>query len=99
MVADKELESTLDALVPFLRSDFQGPQFIDEINRRHQTADQQLEKVRRFANTPAEMERVDAIAESWQRYKEQWSKFPGQSPDRARGEFASRLAMQLSEEV
>ncbi len=98
-VADKELETTLDEMVPLLRGDHSHPKLLTaELLRRQDKANQQLENVEGFANTDAETELVNQVAHSWSRYKERWTK-RSEQPVARLTEFDGRLAHQLIEDV
>jgi two-component system, NtrC family, sensor histidine kinase HydH len=98
-VADKDLETTLDELVPLLRGDHTRPEPLTaELTKRHEKADEQLKKVRGYANTEEEKERVSQVADSWDRYWSRWTKRPRQ-PSEAATKYDRELAQQLDEDV
>jgi two-component system sensor histidine kinase HydH len=100
MVADKELETTLDELPPLLRGDHSRLDLLAaEMVERHNKADHQLEKVRRYANSDDEKERVQAVENSWRRYQKQWRQRPSAASRRDVEEYDRRLALQLEEDV
>jgi two-component system, NtrC family, sensor histidine kinase HydH len=98
-VADKDLETTLDELVPLLRGDHTRPEPLTaELTKRHEKANEQLKKVRGYANTEEEKERVSQVADSWDRYWSRWTKRPRQPPEAAT-KYDRELAQQLDEDV
>ncbi|HEY7424206.1 MAG TPA: ATP-binding protein [Gemmataceae bacterium] len=100
-VADKELETTLDELVPLLRIDhalFLPEQFTAELTKRHDKARQQLKQVGEYADSEEEKKRVNQVTESWARYWKRWSD-RSQQPVKDLPEFDRGLAQQLNEEV
>jgi two-component system sensor histidine kinase HydH len=98
-VADKELETTLDDLVPLLRGDHSHAEALTaELIRRHNKANLQLEKVESFANSVEEKELVHRVAQSWTRYGERWPQRFRQTPEDLPA-FDRRLAQQLNEDV
>jgi signal transduction histidine kinase len=100
MVADKELETTLDELPHLLRGDHSRPDLLEaELSKRHEKADQQLENARRYADSAAEIQHVEPIENSWQAYKTRWNKRPSQPPGKKLEEFDKQLALQLEQGV
>ncbi len=100
MVADKELETTLDELPLLLRGDHVRLDLLmAELLKRHDKADQQLERVRRYANSSEEKERVAQIEDSWRSYRKEWSKRPFGAPRKQLEEFDQRLALSLENGV
>jgi signal transduction histidine kinase len=98
-VADKELETSLDALVPLLRGDHGRPDELSrELVRLHEKAEQQREKVERYANSGEEKRFVGEVAANWARYRERWEERSRQ-PAAALPEFDRRLAQRLIEDV
>ncbi len=98
-VADKELETTLDDLVPLLRGDHSRADLLTaELSKRHDKANEQLQKVRGFANTEEEKERVNQVADSWARYWNEWSRRDRQ-PSGTLAKYDRELAQQLDEDV
>jgi two-component system sensor histidine kinase HydH len=99
MVADKELETTLDELPPLLRGDHQRLDVLTaQLAERHEKAEQQLDKVRRYADRPAERALSQRIEDSWQAYKNEWSKRPALQGKEVE-EFDRRLALRLENGV
>jgi signal transduction histidine kinase len=98
-VADKELETTLDELPPLLRGDHTHPELTAELNRRHEKARQQLNKVADFADTDEERAYVQQVEASWERYQSQWRKRPADGSVEKQIEFDKRLALQLDEDL
>jgi len=100
MVADKELETTLDELPPLLRGDHSRPDLLAaELSKRHEKADQQLVNARRYADSDTEIQHVERIENSWQAYKTQWSKRPSLPTGKKLEEFDEQLALQLEKGV
>jgi signal transduction histidine kinase len=100
MVADKELETTLDELPPLLRGDHSRPDLLAaELSQRYEKADQQLENARRYADSDAEIHHLERIEKSWQAYKTQWNKRPSLPPGKKLVEFDEQLALQLQQGV
>jgi signal transduction histidine kinase len=100
MVADKELETTLDELPPLLRGDHSRLDLLAaELSTRHEKADQQLENVRRFADTAEESQHVEQIEKSWRDYSTQWSHRSSIPAGKKLEEFDDQLALQLEKGV
>ena len=101
IVADKELETTLDELVPLLRGDHaqMSPDALTaELIKRHERATHQLDKVSEYANSDEEKQHVRQVADSWSRYWRRWSDRAKQ-PAENLPEFDRGLARQLDEDV
>jgi two-component system sensor histidine kinase HydH len=98
-LADKELETTLDELPLLLRSDRARPDFVAELTRRHDKAEQQLKNVADYANTDEERKLVEQIEKSWQRYQSMWDKRPANAPENELELFDRRLALFLEEDL
>jgi two-component system sensor histidine kinase HydH len=95
-VADKELETTLDELPLLLRADHtQAELLAAELMKRHEKAEQELDMVRRYANTDSEKELVRQIEASWQRYQDRWNKRPFVASPKELEEFDQRLALHM----
>lgn len=100
MAADKELETTLDELPPLLRGDHSRLDLLEEeLNKRHAMADHQLERVRRYADTPDEQQHVGQIEQSWRSYKSLWDKRSSLPPGKKLEEYDDNLALQLEKGV
>jgi two-component system sensor histidine kinase HydH len=99
IVADKELETTLDDLVPLLRGDHSRPEALtEELTHRHDVAPRQLKNVRGYANTSEEKELVREVADSWEHYRKRWLERARQ-PSESLPEYDRVLARELSEVV
>jgi len=99
IVADKDLDTTIDELVPLLRGDHsRGEVLTAELSKRHDKANEQLMKVRGYANTDEEKERVHQVAESWARYWNKWTNRSHQ-PAGTLAKYDRELAQQLDEDV
>ncbi len=99
-VADKELETTLDELVPLLRGDHSRPeQLTAELTKHHDRAELQLKKVADYANSDEEKAHVRQVAESWARYREAWGKRPRHTSREELEEFDRGLALRLDEDL
>ncbi|MHB1424855.1 MAG: sensor histidine kinase [Gemmataceae bacterium] len=100
IVADKELETTLDELPLLLRGDHSRPELLaSELAKQHEKADPLLDNVRRSANTNKEIEYVNKIESSWQDYKKQFSKRPSLASGKELVEFDRQLALHLAKGV
>jgi two-component system sensor histidine kinase HydH len=100
IVADKELETTLDELPPLLRGDHSRLDLLEsELAQRHDKADQQLDIVRRRANSDTEIDFVKQIEDRWRNYKMQWNKRSLLASPKALEEFDRQLALQLENGV
>jgi two-component system, NtrC family, sensor histidine kinase HydH len=100
MVADKELETTLDELPFLLRADHSRLDLLTaELTKRHEKAEQQLKQVHDYANTPEESSYVQKVEESWRRYKESWRKRPSTTSREELMAYDGHLALQLDEDL
>jgi two-component system, NtrC family, sensor histidine kinase HydH len=100
MVADKDLETTLDELPPLLRGDHSRPDVLAmELAKRHEKADHEFEPVRRYANDDDEKQRVEQVEDGWRRYMKEWNKRSAASSRKELEDFDRQLALQLEEDV
>ncbi|MGH7171609.1 MAG: sensor histidine kinase [Gemmataceae bacterium] len=100
MVADKNLETTLDELPPLLRGDHSRLDVLTmDVTKRHEKADRELDSVRRYANVDDEKARVQQVEQGWQRYTKEWSKRSAASSRKELEDFDRHLALQLEEHV
>jgi len=100
MVADKDLETTLDELPPLLRGDHSRPDTLAmELTKRHEKAERQLLLVHRYANAEAEKERVKQVEDGWRRYTKEWRKRASASSRKELEDVDRNLALQLEEDV